>query len=116
MNVREKLVELLMDTGVGKTEAYFLSDCLIANGVTVQEDCKDCAESTKNCIVKLQEQIADLRSAQEWVSVKERLPEDELPKGSRVKQLKVLTALKSSNGARTVRSQMRYRMTRYATN
>ena len=49
---------------------------LISNGVTVQEDCKECAEATQNCIVKLQEQIAELRSAQEWVSVLDRLPEE----------------------------------------
>ena len=48
MDVREKLVELLSDAGMGKTERNFLADKLIANGVTVQE----------------------------WVSVNERLPEN----------------------------------------
>ena len=48
MDVREKLVELLSDAGMGKTERNFLADQLIANGVTVQE----------------------------WISVKERLPEE----------------------------------------
>ena len=47
MDVREKLVELLADAGMGKTERNFLADKLIANGVTVQE----------------------------WISVKDRLPE-----------------------------------------
>ena len=47
MDVREKLVELLSDAGMGKTERNFLADKLIANGVTVQE----------------------------WVSVKDNLPE-----------------------------------------
>ena len=37
MDVREKLVELLEDAGMGKTERNFLADQLIANGVTVQE-------------------------------------------------------------------------------
>ena len=37
MDVREKLVELLADAGMGKTERNFLADQLIANGVTVQE-------------------------------------------------------------------------------
>ena len=46
MDVREKLVELLADAGMGKTERNFLADKLIANGVTVQD----------------------------WISVKERLP------------------------------------------
>ena len=48
MDVREKLVELLADAGMGKTERNFLADQLIANGVTVQE----------------------------WISVDERLPEN----------------------------------------
>ena len=47
MDVREKLVELLADAGMGKTERNFLADQLIANGVTVQE----------------------------WISVTDRLPE-----------------------------------------
>ena len=46
MDVREKLMELLADAGMGKTERNFLADQLIANGVTVQE----------------------------WISVKDRLP------------------------------------------
>ena len=48
MDVREKLVELLADAGMGKTERNFLADQLIANGVKVQE----------------------------WISVKDRLPEE----------------------------------------
>lgn len=37
MDVREELVEILADAGMGKTERNFLADQLIANGVTVQE-------------------------------------------------------------------------------
>lgn len=94
-DVREKLLELLNgkydhycdQCGVNKDSRYTenLADYLIANGVTIQR----------------------------WIPVEERLPEDYLPKNSMVKQIKVLTALKSSNGAITVRSQMRYRMTWY---
>ena len=83
MDVREKLVELLQDENnpvwrwlPNNASMMKLADYLASNGVTVQEDCKDCAEATQNCIVKLQEQIAELRSAQEWVSVKDRLPEE----------------------------------------
>lgn len=46
-----------------------------------------------------------------WIPVTERMPEDTLPRFSEVKQIKVLTVLKSSSGVRTVRSQMRYRDT-----
>lgn len=37
MSVREKLVEILKDAGMGEIERNFLVDQLIANGVTVQE-------------------------------------------------------------------------------
>lgn len=82
MDVREKLVELIDDFihNVDLNHWYSeeldekLADYLIANGVTVQENCKACAEATQNCIVKLQEQIAELRSVQTWISVKDRLP------------------------------------------
>lgn len=83
MDVREKLVELICRFCSGLavsdiTPPYGyenLADFMISNGVTVQEDCKYCAEATQNCIVKLQEQIAELRSAQEWVSVKDKMPD-----------------------------------------
>ena len=77
MDVREKLVELLTGYSIDtQQDVECVADHLISNGVTVQEDCKDCAEATQNCIVKLQEQISELRSAQEWVSVLDRLPEE----------------------------------------
>ena len=56
MDVREKLVELLADAGMGKTEQNFLADHLIAHGVTVQGD-KDINVPTK------------------WIPVTERLPD-----------------------------------------
>ena len=49
MDIREKLVEILADAGMGKTERNFLADRLSDNGVTVQE----------------------------WIPVKDRLPEDD---------------------------------------
>ena len=77
MDVREKLADLLTGYSIDtQQDVECVADHLISNGVTVQEDCKDCAEATQNCIVKLQEQIAELRSAQEWVSVLDRLPEE----------------------------------------
>ena len=77
MDVREKLVELIESARYwGSNTSEEIAENLIGHGVTVQEDCKDCAEATQNCIVKLQEQIAELRSAQEWVSVEDRLPEE----------------------------------------
>ena len=78
MDVREKLVELIVEAMPPCYSDVFatqIADHLIAHGVTVLEDCKACGEATQNCIEKLQEQIAELRSAQEWISVKDRLPE-----------------------------------------
>ena len=85
MDVREKLIELVKNAlrAYGRdlekvVEPYdFIADFLIHSGVTVQDDCNDCAEATQNCIVKLQEQIAELRSAHEWISVDDRMPTQE---------------------------------------
>ena len=121
MTAREKLIDICMDTlpdehpwdGCVKQ----LVDALIANGVTFQPpvvpgsaDCFTISEMAYN--------NGYARGLEEgkkpgWIPVTERLPEDDLPKGSAVKQIKVLTALKSDKGVRTVRSQMRYRMTWY---
>lgn len=46
----------------------------------------------------------------DWISIYDRLPEDGI--GDKVKQIKVLTALKSRNGY-TVRSQMRMKQFSY---
>lgn len=62
----------------------------ISHGAMVQENCKACAEATQKCIVKLQEQIAELRSAQEWISVEDRLPQDDLPFGALCEIVQVL--------------------------
>ena len=79
MDTRRKLVELLISTiGLTPTDAEIYANDFIAHGVTVQEDCKDCAEATQNCIAELQEKIAELRYVQEWVSVKERLPQEKV--------------------------------------
>ena len=56
MNVREKLVEILADAGMGKTERNFLADRLITNGVTVQESghwvtLTDCSNEGVYCSV-----------------------------------------------------------------
>lgn len=96
MDVREKLVELLktLPTRNGYTDLEDIADHIIANGVTVQEDCKECAEATQNCIVKLQEQIAELRSAQEWVSVNDRLP-DLIPRSAGIAYSETVIVLTS---------------------
>ena len=56
MDVREKLVEILADAGMGKIERNFLVDQLIDNGVTVQEyghwvSLTDCSNAGVYCSV-----------------------------------------------------------------
>lgn len=115
MTDREKLAELLEKWMQFET-AENHADYLLANGVTFanpiipgHSDCHNIAEmSYNNGYAKGCED-----SKPKWIPVAERLPEDNLPRFSTVKQIKVLTALISDNGVRTVRSQMRYKDTWY---
>ena len=99
MTDREKLVEILNTACIpDNCEKYGKKRCfecnvehLLANGVTFAKD----------------------TNVPSWIPVTERLPEDDLPKNSKTKQIKVITALISDNGVRTVRSQMRYKDTWY---
>ena len=85
MDVREKLVELLtnspqldvLDWTTGWEEA---ANYLIANGVTVQE----CAEISdeflkqlKNAPITILQEEPTIEVVQWWISVKDRLPEEE---------------------------------------
>ena len=84
--MREKLIELLDDAlhsanwvmGDYYPDTDEVADHLIANGVTIQK----------------------------WIPVTERLPEHDLPKGSKVKQIKVLVAYKT-NSRWVTRTQIR---------
>lgn len=49
-----------------------------------------------------------------WISVKERMPEDDLPEDSDVKAIKVFVAIKAKNGI-TIRTQLRHRRVLYDT-
>ena len=62
MDVREKLVEILEEPCGGLYPAYELADYLLDNGVTVQE----------------------------WISVKERLPQENEPVGTFCETVQVL--------------------------
>ena len=70
MDVREKLLELLADAGMGKTERNFLADKLIANGVKVLE----------------------------WISVKDGLPENSKKEGAFCPRYFVMTKYGESFG------------------
>lgn len=68
-------------------------------------------DTAQDVLVMVAKWIDEAPEVNRWIPVTERLPEDDLPKGSNVKQIKVMTALKSDKGVRTVRSQMRFRCT-----
>lgn len=56
-----------------------------------------------------------MESAQpKWISVDDRLPEDDLPEDSDVKVIKVFVAIKVKNGI-TIRTQLRHRRVLYDT-
>lgn len=79
--MREKLIELLQNSptdAMGNHGVGALADHLIQNGVTIQK----------------------------WIPVTERLPEDDLPKNSKSKQIKVLVAY-MRNGNWVVRTNLR---------
>lgn len=53
------------------------------------------------------------QDAMKWIPVSERLPEDDLPKDSEVKLIKVLVFYKTSMGVPVVRTQIRQKGRRY---
>ena len=95
--MREKLIELLSQVqhfGIKRTHRMAhptlpkneeIADYLIANGVTV---------------------VTDNNVGSKWIPVTERLPEDDLPKDSTSKQIKVLVAY-MRNGNWVVRTNLR---------
>lgn len=88
MTVREKLIELLR-VPIYPHEladpAEVVADYLLDNGLIF---------------------ATDNNVGSKWIPVTERLPEDDLPKNSKAKQLKVLVAYKT-NGRYVVRSAIR---------
>ena len=69
----------------------------------------DHLDAAADALEAADKRIAELEAAQRWIPVKERLPENDLPSGSKKKQIKVLTAIKNSKGVYTVRTQLRMR-------
>ena len=93
--MREKLIELLRACPYRPRPNLMwelIADYLIANGVTF---------------------VKDNDVPNKWVPVSERLPEDDLPKDSKVKTIKVLVLYKTSMGVPVVRTQIRQKGCRY---
>lgn len=85
MGIREKLVELLDDmqrSGTGyfgsAIENKKIADYLIAHGVTVQENVEisdELLKQLKNAPITICKEEPSIELVQEWISVKDRLPE-----------------------------------------
>ena len=84
MDVKEKLVELIIDAKRTDPETgsftEYLADHLIANGVTVQENMEisdELLKQLKNAPITTWKEEPSIEMVQEWISVKDRLPEDD---------------------------------------
>ena len=89
MDVREKLVEILkqapfegkvLDEWWWEEKIARIADHLIANGVTVQNNTEindELLEQLRNAPITILQEEPTIEVVQEWISVKDRLPEEE---------------------------------------
>ncbi len=83
MDVREKLVELIFDSLCRHVDkscklAENIADDLISSGVTVQENVKisdELLKQLKNAPITICKEESSIVTVQEWISVKDRLPD-----------------------------------------
>ena len=80
MDVREKLVELLCSNSLHRdgVTMYDVADHLIANGVTVQDNTEisdEFLKMLKTAHLTILQEEPTIEVVQEWISVKDRLPE-----------------------------------------
>lgn len=66
----------------------------------------DAVNAAMALLISQGERIAELEEQHRWIPVTESLPEDDLPKDSNRKQIKVLVAYKT-NGRWVIRTQIR---------
>ena len=103
MDVREKLVELIGSTEYGngslvgknfqKGFIEKIASNLIAHGVTVQDNTEISEELLKqlrNAPVTILQEEPTIEVVQEWISVKEHLPQENEPEGGLCEQVQVL--------------------------
>lgn len=81
MDVREKLVEIIQNSvgGCARHWAEVIADGLIAHGVTVQENVEinyELFKQLKNAPITICKEEPSIELVQEWISVKDRLPEN----------------------------------------
>ena len=85
MDVRGKLMELIFDSLCRHIDkscklAENIADDLISNGVTVQENVEisdELLKQLKNAPITICKEEPSIELVQEWISVKDRLPENE---------------------------------------
>ena len=78
MDVREKLVELLKANFYDEYEFEEIADILIAHGVTVQDNTEisdELLKQLRNASLTVLHEEPTVEFVQEWISVKDRLPE-----------------------------------------
>ena len=107
MGMREKLIELLTRYfTIGDSYCYNLTRIKTAFevGTMSLDDFEEFDDDTVADIADFL--IANGVTIQKWIPVTERLPEHDLPKGRKVKQIKVLVAYKT-NSRWVTRTQIR---------
>ena len=88
--VKEKLVELIAkakamyaDDYTDRTEDDYIAETLLDNGVTVQEEVEELRADNQRLRDMWAKAVSDASKAtsmvQEWISVKDRLPDDDSP-------------------------------------
>ena len=98
MDVKEKIMELLtefygVDPMYHGVDANALADHLIAHGVTVQDKTEisdKLLEQLRNTPVMAMTEEPTVEFVQEWISVKDRLPQEDEPESTLCEQVQVL--------------------------
>ena len=81
MDVREKLVELIRETGMVENEnrCKIIAEELMQNGVTVQDNTEisdELLKQLRNAPLTVLREEPTIELVQEWISVSERLPQN----------------------------------------
>ena len=78
--------------------------------IIIKTDSKEHYEASEDFARRLIDHakpVTDNNAGCKWIPVSERLPEDDLPKDSKRKSIKVLVTYKTSSGVPVVRTQVR---------
>ena len=94
MDVREKLIDLLTGHSIDtQQDVEYIADYLIRNSVTVQENVEisdELLKQLKNAPITICKEEPSIELVQEWISVKEQLPQENEPEGALCEDVQVL--------------------------